>query len=250
MDHFGVCKLCDKNKLLKNSHIVTKNLFKGVFEEQHSVKIITAENKNHSRIMQDGFKEYLLCDECEQKFGRWENNLYKTLVDIENEKSKILDISKLTNGNLFVRGIDYNAFKKSLLSFIWRMSISSIIEFKDFNLGDLEAEFKSILMTDSPVKEWEYPVFMNKTTLQNNKPSRFVSLPDKILIYGQYKLVELVVYGFHFNIILSKEELNENQMELILRENGEFQIRVKDLGIDDEIFKRLFDDDIEKFYKF
>ncbi|MAX52450.1 MAG: hypothetical protein CMH22_10760 [Methylophaga sp.] len=66
----GVCKLCEKNDNLKESHFIPK--FVGKWIKQTSVTgYIREKNQLHKRA-QDIAKEYWLCGACEQLFSGWE----------------------------------------------------------------------------------------------------------------------------------------------------------------------------------
>ncbi len=71
MEVKGRCRLCYTKSSLKESHIIPKSMFKFIRDK-------TMDNRfyelgiNTNKIIQDGPKEYLLCNECEQKIGRFE----------------------------------------------------------------------------------------------------------------------------------------------------------------------------------
>jgi len=73
----GNCKLCDKNTDLQNSHLIPRFVFRWL-KDTSPGHIRSSENPNVRS--QDGKKEYMLCEECEQLFSKWErdfaNNIF------------------------------------------------------------------------------------------------------------------------------------------------------------------------------
>ena len=72
----GTCKLCGTIGEIKNSHIVPNFILKMLKDDrkhQYALlpSLLTAESPN--KPVQQGMREYLLCETCEQKFSKWEN---------------------------------------------------------------------------------------------------------------------------------------------------------------------------------
>lgn len=77
-----ICKLCHKKVDLKQSHIIPKFIFRWLKETSATGYLRFGQNPN-VRI-QDGFKEFWLCGECENLLNKWEtefaNKLFYPLV--------------------------------------------------------------------------------------------------------------------------------------------------------------------------
>ena len=71
------CALCREGKTLRNSHIIPKFVWKYLKESAGAGGFRIGTNPN--KPVQDGFKEKLLCSDCEQKLGRWENSTAKQI---------------------------------------------------------------------------------------------------------------------------------------------------------------------------
>ena len=65
-----ICKLCGTNAELKESHIVPKSIYKWIKDTSATGYFRNLKNPNVR--LQDGLKMYLLCENCEQKFGIYE----------------------------------------------------------------------------------------------------------------------------------------------------------------------------------
>ena len=63
------CRLCERDQKLRESHILPKFVWDWLKES--SVSAIRTSTNPNVRV-QDGFKAYLLCEECEQRLSRFE----------------------------------------------------------------------------------------------------------------------------------------------------------------------------------
>jgi len=106
-----------------------------------------------NNIVQDGPKEYLLCDKCEQKIGRYEK-YYKEAVHLSRHKIEIIQDGKVA----IIRNLDYKKTKLFLLSILWRMSISSLPQFANVSLVNNEEVIRKIIFEEKPGKSHEYPI--------------------------------------------------------------------------------------------
>jgi hypothetical protein len=70
MGHQGQCRLCGTTALLMASHIIPKFVFRWLKET--SATGYFRWGMTPDRRQQDGRKQYLLCDTCEQRFSSWE----------------------------------------------------------------------------------------------------------------------------------------------------------------------------------
>lgn len=85
----GTCKLCGSVGEIKNSHIVPNFILKMLKDDRKNQyallpSLLTAESP--SEPVQQGMREYLLCEKCENKFSKWENRFsvhYKQVLTKE-----------------------------------------------------------------------------------------------------------------------------------------------------------------------
>ncbi len=79
----GICRLCNIDRELKESHIIPSFIFKWIKETSGTGFIRFGQNPN-LRI-QDGYKLYWLCDDCENLFNTWEtefaNNVFHPMTE-------------------------------------------------------------------------------------------------------------------------------------------------------------------------
>lgn len=77
----GICRLCDNNRELRESHIIPSFVYRWLKETSGTGFIRFGHNPNLRT--QDGYKPYWLCDNCEGLFNSWEtefaNNIFHPL---------------------------------------------------------------------------------------------------------------------------------------------------------------------------
>ncbi len=109
------CVLCQKDRKLKESHILSKFIYKLLKEPEGKMYVLSEDPSQKNRTIQDGVKEYLLCGECEAKRSKWETYFSK----------------KSHRGELFgksdpyrIEGLDYSRFKLFLMSTLFMANVS------------------------------------------------------------------------------------------------------------------------------
>ena len=130
----GTCKLCQtKNVTLRDSHILPKWGYKMVKGDSNDFIEITPQKSHYTNREH---KEYLLCQDCENRFGIREDYV-RNLVDRYYNKKELfnlftLDPNQLTNPNakfiystLSIECIDEEKIAYFATSIIWRAAVCS-----------------------------------------------------------------------------------------------------------------------------
>jgi len=78
-DNNGVCRLCLKPSILRNSHILPEFLYSEVYDEKHRGIAVSQERDT---VFQKELREYLLCQSCETKLSRYEKYAKETIEKI------------------------------------------------------------------------------------------------------------------------------------------------------------------------
>jgi uncharacterized protein YlaI len=66
------CALCQRVAELKNSHIIPEFLFGTLYDEKNRFHTFGKEGQPEAGLEQKGYRERLLCAECEQRFSNYE----------------------------------------------------------------------------------------------------------------------------------------------------------------------------------
>ncbi|GAB1536028.1 hypothetical protein ADMFC3_16590 [Geovibrio sp. ADMFC3] len=111
MEESVKCALCKQNKPLCTSHIISSFFYKHMKNKSKTKKII--DSSNPKQRLQDGFKRKLLCNDCEDIFGRLEKEFSKTYLQIFNmSKIQAIELPIATYG--------------LIISLAWRIIISTM----------------------------------------------------------------------------------------------------------------------------
>jgi hypothetical protein len=110
-------------------------------------------SREASRVVQDGPKERLLCERCEQQFGRYEKYCKEAFHESRH------GVQVFDNGAwVTITGLDYTKTKLFLLSVIYRMSVSSLRQFKGVALGEHEDVVRRMITAEDPGSNDQYPI--------------------------------------------------------------------------------------------
>ncbi len=109
------CKLCGLERILRKSHIIPKFVTRYLKETSMTGYLRTSENIN--RRVQDSMKIPLLCNDCEQKFSKWESQ-FATHLFLPHNRS-------IGSGKSLIK-IEYDSVLiKFVISLFWRIIIAS-----------------------------------------------------------------------------------------------------------------------------
>ncbi|MGA2257488.1 MAG: hypothetical protein ABSG53_22745, partial [Thermoguttaceae bacterium] len=107
---------------------------------------------NTKKLIQKGLREYLLCQECEGKFSKWEYAFKQFWYGSPALPQIIPD------DYLVVKGFDYRLFKLFHLSILWRASVATSQDFNTVALGAEEDKIRKLLEAEDPGSEDHYPM--------------------------------------------------------------------------------------------
>ncbi|MFZ1321135.1 MAG: hypothetical protein WAT71_06220 [Ignavibacteria bacterium] len=182
-----ICKLClSKNILVKKSHIFPEFLYKGMYDEKHTMfefnpKYLLKENSKQKKVQSGIHEGSLLCFNCENLLSKYEHYANKVLFGGKRSDPEIPKFNNIkVNDSEFthVTNIDYTKFKLFILSLVWRTSISSKPLFQEIDLGKYDEILRTMIVTNNPGNENDFP-FLWMHFLKDN------SFPQDALIIGQ-----------------------------------------------------------------
>jgi hypothetical protein len=147
--------------------------------------------KGRTGKRQKGFTEYLLCNDCEEKFNAWETYFAKVWFN----PPTTLRPAVISEDLAIVRNLDYAKFKLFHLSLVWRSGISRVSLFDAVRLGGQEPKLRKRLIANDPGLPTEYPFF--GIALRDQKTGGFkndvVRAPHAARIWGYW--VYTIIFG-------------------------------------------------------
>lgn len=219
MKDSNTCRLCLTSSDLKESHIIPGSILRLIRDETLNNRFYELQNKVN-QIIQDGPKEYLLCDSCEQKIGCYEK-YYKEAIHLSRHGIEI----KQNQQFAIIKNIDYKKMKLFFLSLLWRMSISSLQEFENVHIGENEETIRKMIVAEEPGKNFEYPVkaiipLINQKMQEGWSTTAFVS-ERKPTVYA------IVIGGILYCISTARQD-ESFHAELLLNEKGSWVMPLTD----------------------
>lgn len=159
--YLGDCRLCfEKNIEIRKSHIVPEFAYEKIYNQKHVFKPIAIDNKN-IKWEQCGYRERLLCQKCETKLSLWEGSFSLVVKELSAKSYQKLTVTE-TAGIELVGGFNYLHIKLAVLSIFWRMSISKLHMFSEYELGPYAELFRNILHEGSFVSQNEYSIVISR----------------------------------------------------------------------------------------
>ncbi|MDP2788722.1 MAG: hypothetical protein Q8O46_01540, partial [bacterium] len=132
-----------------------------MYDKKHRFMEISLNPCKKIQLRQKGLREELLCNNCEQKIGKYEKYVSEFIY---GGKCKGI----LQGNAIYLKGLDYKKVRICYLSILWRMSIASCNVFRSVSLGVHEQGIKNIILSDNPGQSEKYG-FMCFAPLINGK---------------------------------------------------------------------------------
>lgn len=186
------------------------------------------------RLGQKGYWNYLLCLDCEARFGRYERHSRRLFVDPLPQH--------VCNSNLIREHerLDYRMFKLFCLSVLWRCSVSETPVYKHIRLGPHEEIIRNMLLKDCAGERTVYPVSTFALFFKGGHFKDIMVEPTYMRIEGQ-KCYRFVIMGFVIIIIVSSQ--NPPKSLKLLTIAPSLPIRTLDTEVADfKFLKELWDE--------
>ncbi|EHV2410704.1 hypothetical protein ACPDXS_003540 [Vibrio cholerae] len=200
------CKLCLKEKKLRNSHIIPDAFFQFIKKGNRNGRHIVISDEGNS-WQQETCSEKMLCGECEHKFSsKFEKYAAELLL---YNPSKIGATVKQFNGHVELSGIDYAKLKLFQMSLLWRASVSEQKFYKNVSLSSFDEELlRSRLNELNPLLEHQFPCTFERvmndvlpsSSDRKNRKSGLAS--PKTTDIGYCKYITFVLGGFSIRTYL------------------------------------------------
>lgn len=174
-----------------------------MYDQKHRAIELTIEPFNHEFI-QKGYREKLLCEECEGVINKYETYFAKTWY----QQKKLPD--KIENDHIILTGLDYKNFKLLHLSILWRASISSREEFKNVNIIKRHKErLRKMVLNNDPGLEDRYSFFAIVLTDKHNNVVHAVMQPVNSK-YAGHRIYVFIFAGCCWYYFVSNHSMTEH----------------------------------------
>src|SRR4029077_8517844 len=145
----SVCRLCGEPRELCRSHILPEFLYRPLYDDKHRYFVV-AKGAERDGIAQRGLTERLLCQECEQRFGRYEKYAAEAM------SGQLGHRYRRYGGRITISDLNYTSFKLFQLSILWRGAVSSLDFFRLVSIGPHEQRLRDMLLRAEPGEPHEF----------------------------------------------------------------------------------------------
>lgn len=224
------CCLCLQEKKLCNSHIIPEFMFKSLYDPDNHRFYPLTDDPETPKHFKKGFRERLLCEDCEQKMSEWERYFHQLLV------KRITFVGKKPGIVAVANGLDYAKVKLFQMSLIWRAGISSTRkEFQNVQLGPHEERLRHMLNKGDPGEPYDYGCILLLTPSYADLLSGLMMLANESRFDG-HRCYSFLLCGVTWIFLVSKHTKSFHTTELFLSRDGKLSII-----IDDKYSKQMFE---------
>lgn len=215
------CKLCKTSAKLRKSHIIPEFIYKPLYDKNiHRFHSFSSKINYRPKYLQKGVWDRLLCDDCEQKFGRYEK--YANDNFFNNPNIEAVQVADL----LIVKNLNYSQFKLFQLSILWRMSVTIKIGFDAFTLGPNEEIIRKMLFIENPGNIDEFGCLLYYMADPDVNLNGLIISPEFFTKNG-YKVLRVVFGGFTWVYFISRTIENLDYRDHFITRKGDLKILLR-----------------------
>ena len=223
------CRLCRKERELKNSHIISEFMFTPLYDDKHRITALSTDDQVPNRLIQKGIREYLFCDKCEQLFSVWECYFADTIP--QAKKSQY-------SGAIVITGLQYNQVKLFQLSILFRAAVATCNECYGVSLAPKHIQkLRSILLESNPGECLDYPCMIIIPEVCTKIGDGLIVMPDMIRSGGN-NIVRFIINSLFWCYFVSSHTNTIPAPEFFLRKTGELPL-IFDKGLSTPYLHKL-----------
>lgn len=214
-----LCALCSMPKKLVGSHIIPEFCYKPMYDSKHRASELTIKPFKN-KFIQKGYRENLLCEDCEGVINKYETYFAKTWY----QQKKLPD--KLENSHLILNGLDYVNFKLFHLSVLWRASISTRDDFKNVNIIQRHQErLRKMILNNDPGSETRFSFFAIALTDNDNKVVHEAIMEPVNSKYAGHRIYVFIFAGCCWYYFVSNHSMAEHLNYCFSKSGNLFLVR-------------------------
>jgi hypothetical protein len=211
------CRLCLRDKPLRRSHILPEFVYSRLYNRNHRFQELATDEGRGLVFRQQGLREFLLCDDCEVQFSKYETYVSPFLM-----RPGGLKISSKTHPVL--NKVEYAKFKLFQLSILWRAHVATHPIFRRVNLGAKHSEkLRLMLHHETAGEPYEYGCMMIAADFGDTPMADFISPAIRYRDAG-HNHYALIFAGFTWLFAVSSHTRTHWQNEFFLKRNGSLVI--------------------------
>ena len=159
------CALCLRPEKLQMSHIIPEFFYSSVYGPSHTFNVYRPDRLHLGPPLQKGLKERLLCRCCEGRLQKWEDWFARFWY------GKVRALPDPAPPELTKLAVEYDKFKLTLLSILWRAGQSKQEAFRHVQLGPHAEVLRRMLWSSDPGGRDKYAVLAHILYWQHRSPA-------------------------------------------------------------------------------
>lgn len=217
MNKNATCPLCDTSNKIINSHILPEGFYRNIYDEDRAIFI--SKNRSMKKKIQQGFKQRLLCENCDRKIiGPYDKYAIETIRD-----KKHINLSTGMGVEIW-QEFDTQKIKKFFLSLIFKAHLSRKIPYEKVEIdSDLIDPIKNYLQ-NKKIPDESFNLFAEALIDPNNgKPiTGFVTAINvsELLPTDSAKVYSCIISGFCWHFIASEKKIENEYEKFFLSSKG------------------------------
>ena len=211
------CRLCNREAVLQQSHIVPEFFYSPIYDQRHRLFQRVGGRLAKLPPLQKGLRERLLCRQCEQKLSPHEKYVREMLFGgartaCTNYRDRI-ELAELS----------YLSVRLCFLSVLWRMGIASHQAWRGVRLGPHEDRLRSMIHAEDPGSPTEYGFFCVIPLFDGEHLPDFLLGPDQVRFEGG-RFYRAILGGLVVMFFVSKTPMPAKCQEFAITLDGQWVI--------------------------
>jgi hypothetical protein len=204
------CKLCGLDKKLVKAHIIPEAFFRPLRSGKNAPLLIRV-GDYVKRAPIGVYDKTILCEDCEAKFGVWDDYGQSLLIQNFNAAQPFKE-DDIVYGYIFDT-FDYDKLKLFFISVLWRASVSNLEFYKTVSLNVFEDRAKDHIRNNNPGSADDFAVMLARFDELDGQRSILNPQPTRL------KGINFFVFyltGFVAYIKVDKRKITGGQRKFII----------------------------------
>jgi hypothetical protein len=193
-----------------------------MYDPKHRFFGLSGDTARKDKLFQKGLREPLLCEDCEQQFGRYEK--YASGVFYGGREIGVQKVKNIIG----LVGLDYTPLKLFFLSLLWRMGVTSLEYLKGIDLKEHESRLREMLVREQPGNALTYPCMLTAVMHEGKHMPDLIVPPGMALIDGD-RVWTFAAAGFLFSYFVSDRLPPVAVHPTFLKPDGTMWIRLAEI---------------------
>lgn len=239
----NLCRLCKINQADQtNSHIFPRFMCEKILltdNKRQGFKIDkNAAGKKHKPYQDTPKENHILCKECESKIGKFERQFANEFYNIFklSKSQNLFPFTKHDDRTNFIKceSVDYNNFKLTVYSMLFRASISSLPFFGNTTLHNNQIELLRQVLNNE-IAFVDLPLIIYTPTNDTKYTHNYIyskTLDNTINYLWANEFIFYIAFNFETNFMKELNQfvnLNDNKIKVVAVDNEKWNSWRQDL---------------------